>query len=375
MKTREIIELPSCCPGSTKFIEIIRYGDPSFGKKVYIQAGLHADEAPGFLVAHHLQKLLNVSEITSEIILVPLANPIGMGQWKDDILHGRFHFANAINFNRQHLEVTEAVLEKVKDKLSSDGAQNVTLIRKCFKESIAEVRTEDDAEFLKKQLLLLAHDADIVLDLHCDNEALLHLYIGTPLWPDATDLAAYLGAEITLLAKNSGDNPFDEACSRIWWDLAATFPDYPIPPACLSATIELRGAADTYYEIAQKDALNIVRFLQQRNCLGGLPPHVPPLKNDAIPLTGVDYVTSAEAGIVVYLKDLGDQIREGDVIAEVINPLSTSSDNQHVHHVKSRTDGILFTRNSDRFSYPGRILAKVAGTTPLRSETDNLLTL
>lgn len=55
---------------------------------------------------------------------------------------------------------------------------------------------------MKKILFGLAHDADIVLDLHCDNEAVLHVYLGTPLWPEGEDLSAQVGAEVTLLAKN-----------------------------------------------------------------------------------------------------------------------------------------------------------------------------
>ena len=38
---------------------------------------------------------------------------------------------------------------------------------------------------LRHALLRLAYDADLVLDLHADNEAVMHLYLGTPLWPDA----------------------------------------------------------------------------------------------------------------------------------------------------------------------------------------------
>jgi hypothetical protein len=35
----------------------------------------------------------------------------------------------------------------------------------------------------------------------------MHIYTGTPLWPDAADLSAEMGAEVTLLAKIAGKNP------------------------------------------------------------------------------------------------------------------------------------------------------------------------
>ena len=38
-----------------------------------------------------------------------------------------------------------------------------------------------ETEALKRLLQSLALDADVVLDLHCDNQAVLHVYTGTPL--------------------------------------------------------------------------------------------------------------------------------------------------------------------------------------------------
>ena len=96
MTTRsvETIPLPAANMGNRRTLTVIRYGRCSNGKKAYLQAGLHADEAPGFLVMHHLQQLLDQADagdaIGGEIVLVPVANPIGVGQWRDDHLHGRF---------------------------------------------------------------------------------------------------------------------------------------------------------------------------------------------------------------------------------------------------------------------------------------------
>jgi predicted deacylase len=374
MKTTERLNLPSTSPGTSRSLSIIRYGTPGSGPKVYVQAGLHADEAPGFLVAYHLEQLFDHAEIKGEIILVPVANPIGLSQWRDDLLHGRFDFVNSINFNRHHHDLTDIIADRAADLLGDDATQNVSIIRTCTAAILQEVEPEDEAEYLKKILLSLSHDADIVLDLHCDHEALMHIYMGTPLWPDSRDLAAQLGAEVTLLAKNSGGNPFDEACSRLWWDLAAKFTSHPIPPACLAATIELRGAADTDPGVARKDAENIFYFLQRRNIIEGTAPQQPQLKNEATPLTGVDYVKAAVPGIITYLKKTGDWVKNGDVIAEIITPLP-QADEQTLQQVKSRTDGLLFTRNCDRFARPGRVLAKIAGKKPLRDDDSNLLTL
>jgi predicted deacylase len=374
MKHIETIELPQASPGTCRTLTVIRYGTPGNGPKVYIQAGLHADEAPGFLVAHHLQQQLDSAEFLGEVILVPVANPIGLTQWRDDFLRGRFDFVNSINFNRQHIELSEKIALTAEALLGDDPNENITVIRKCTAVCLEEITPADEAGTLKKILFSLAHDADIVLDLHCDNDALIHIYMGTPLWPEGADLAAYLGAEATLLAKKSGGDPFDEACGRIWWDLAEKFPSRPIPLACLSATVELRGIADTDHAVAAQDAANIIAFLQHRNIIQGAAPDMPQLRNEATPLTGVDYLKAEAPGVVVFMKKPGEYVKKGDVIAEIINPLPAEGQSS-VHALRCRTDGLLFTRNYDRFARPGRVLAKVAGKEPLRDAGENLLTL
>lgn len=376
MKTIDTVTLPAASPGTNRALTVIRYTPQgsSPGPKVYIQAGLHADEAPGYLVAHHLTTLLDQAEVKGEIVLVPAANPIGLSQWRDELLHGRFNFANSVNFNRSHLDLVENVSRKIEGKLTNNGQENVALIRSTFKECVAETNPTDEAESLKKQLLSMACDADIVLDLHCDHQALVHIYMGTALWPAAQDLSAQVGADVTLLAENSGGNPFDEACSRIWWDLAAQFPDRPIPSACLSVTIELRGIADTDPEIVKNDAHNIFNFLQRRGIVGGSAPELPALKNEPTPLTGVDYVKATTPGIVSFFKQPGEWLKKGDIIAEIVNPLPAEGE-EAVVALRTQTDGLLFTRSFDRFARPGKILAKVAGKQPLRDDGENLLTI
>jgi len=212
-----------------------------------------------------------------------------------------------------------------------------------------------------------------VLDLHCDDQAVIHVYLGTPLWPDAADLSAQLGAEVTLLAKDSGVTPFDEACSRIWWRLAEIFPDHPIPAACLSATVELRGRADVSYECGAQDAENIFLFLQRRGFIQGETPELPPLRNEATPLRGVEHIKVSAPGVVVFLKKPGDRIERGEVIAEIVNPLEVEMD-KRLTTVHSSIDGILFSINTDCYARPGRILAKIAGKKPLKKKGENLLT-
>jgi predicted deacylase len=97
------------------------------------------------------------------------------------------------------------------------------------------------------QRILLSHacTADVVLDLHCDAEAALHMYALPQHWPQWRSLAAHLNVKVGLLAEDSGGSSFDEACSLPWLRLSRAFPEAQIPLACLATTVELGGQADT----------------------------------------------------------------------------------------------------------------------------------
>lgn len=379
MTTCTILEhlLPEAAIGTARKLVSVHFGPAEATRKVYIQAGLHADEAPGYLVAARLMELLNradaAGEILGKIVVVPVANPIGLAQWGTDSVQGRFDNSDHINFNRRYYDMLEELTERLQGRLGMDVGENVALIRKFAGEILQAKQPTTEAEALKHTLLTLSHDADIVLDLHCDHQALLHVYMGTALWPAGVDLSAQMGAGATLLADDSGDMPFDEANSKLWWDLAKKFPEAAITPACLAATIELRGVADTNPEYSEQDANNLYVFLQRRGFIAGTAPLLPQLPAEATPLEGVDYIISTSAGILTYLKEPGDLVEKGEAVALVIQPMNNPGKGEKLP-ITSRTSGIFFARSADRFARPGKIIGKVAGAEALAGKGPYLLT-
>ena len=108
-------------PGTRREVVSFHYGPASSGRKVYIQASLHADELPGMLVAHHLrQKLLALEAqgaLLGEVVLVPVANPIGLAQTLLRAAHGRFDLATGENFNRHYAPLLAPVLQRVEGRI------------------------------------------------------------------------------------------------------------------------------------------------------------------------------------------------------------------------------------------------------------------
>ena len=343
------------------------YGSPGSGKKVYIQAALHADEVPGMLVAQFLRKKLDQLDaegrIQGEIILVPAANPIGLAQAIHGAPFGRFDLTTGTNFNRAYKHVAEDLKRSLEGKLTGDAQANVDLIRAHAREAVAAWTPATDADTLKKTLLGMAIDADIVLDLHCDNEAVLHVYAGTPLADAVAPLSAYLDAHALLLAREAGGEPFDEACSRLWWDLEAHFgADYPIPMAGMAVTVELRGEMDVSYEYAKADARGLLNFLAHEGILDLEPDPLPAARCAATPLEGVEPIAAPHNGVLVFRKNLGDKIAAGETVADLIDPVSGKTT-----ALSSQVAGVFFARTAHRHLLRGMAVGKIAGPVAFRA--------
>ncbi|PKO61386.1 MAG: succinylglutamate desuccinylase [Betaproteobacteria bacterium HGW-Betaproteobacteria-18] len=357
--------------GSHRTLTSFHFGKPGSGNKIVIQASLHAEELPGMLVAHHLRALFEAFEaagqIHGEIVLVPVANPIGLAQRLDHKPMGRFELDTSENFNRHYPDLAAAVEPAVLNQLGDDAAANTRLVRRAMAEYLTQWRPTTELQSLRRTLLLLAHDADFMLDLHCDCEGVLHFYTEEACWPQMQALAHFLGAQAILLAKSSGNRPIDECLSGAWWQLAERLQakgcHAPLSQGCCSTTIELRGELDVSHAWAAADAQAIVGWLQ---CIGVLacqqPPAVPAALCLATPLAGSETLYATSPGIVVYAADVGQMLQAGDLVAEIIDPIANTS-----QRVSAGVSGVFYARIRDRYITAGGELGKIAGAQAFRS--------
>jgi uncharacterized protein len=360
----DTLDLLSPAPGQHLSLTVHRHG-PSGGAKAYIQASLHADEVPAMLVAHHLQQRLLALDaaglLRGEIVLVPAANPIGLAQTLLGQHEGRFDLRDGINFNRNVPDLTEAAAALLQGRLTGDAARDVQQVRQALRDAAAALTARDPAADLKRCLLQLAVDADIVLDLHCDSEAVMHLYALTPQAELAAELGACLGAEAVLLATESGDSPFDEACSTPWLKLRERLAAPTLPLACFATTVELRGQADTSHALAEADAEALIHFLHRRGFVAGAVPPLPAARCQPTPLAASEPLEAPHAGVVVFHQAAGALIEAGTVVADVVCPVT-----QRVTPVVARSSGVLYARSGTRWAPPGKRLGKIAGTQLVR---------
>lgn len=373
----ERIPLGADRPGTQRSLLVHRYGDPEARPKAYLQASLHADEIPALLVAHHLARLLGEAdargEIVGQIVLVPYANPIGLDQIVNRGHSGRFELAGGGNFNRNWPDIFEPLCARVSETLGDAAEANVATIRGAINEELAGLSAQSELGRLRLALARLAADADLVLDLHCDDDALMHLYLLAAHWPQGERLAAELGCRAVLLADDSGGGTFDECFATLWTRLAQRFPERPIPAACLAGTVELRGQADVSDALGEQDARALYRALQHHGLIAGDPGPAPEPLCQATRLEACDIVEAPAAGILSYTAELGQIVRAGDTIAWLVDPSATDPSGDPAdgrQAIAARCDGLVLNRRLHKYVVAGLAVAKVVGAEPLawRSE-------
>ena len=363
----ETIDLPAQSPGTRRSLTLHRFGDARRGKKVYLQAALHANEMPGVLVLQHLLPLLRGAEaegrLLAEVVLVPLANPLGFSQWAFQQPLGRYDADSLQNFNRGFPDLAALCAENLAPRLGPDAGANQATIRAAFRQALAQARARalGEVEALQLALLSLSCDADIVLDLHCDHRACLHFY-ASPAQPQLTRLLGQAtGAKLALIEAVSGGNAFDEAHTAPWAALQSRFPAHPIPAACFSTTLEYRGQFDVDDATAASDAANLMTFLAAAGMVTGWPDAPAHDAAPERPLGGALEVFAPCGGLVTWELAPGAEVAAGQVLGHVTDPTTGTR-----LPIASPCPGLFFRAELWVMALRGQSLAHVAGETVLR---------
>nr|WP_245181874.1 succinylglutamate desuccinylase/aspartoacylase family protein [Sinorhizobium mexicanum] len=309
--------------------------------RTYIQAALHANELPGTALLHFLLEKLRRADadaaILGDITVVPQANPIGSAQSYFGELQGRFDLGSRTNFNRDFPLISLGE----RDDLLEDFDRYSAVDR------------------LKRQLLHMALGAELVLDLHCDDEGLQYAYIDEAFWPEAADLAAALYMKAVLLS-DGASSAFEEAVGHAWKNEAEDRKRTTLPGR-LSVTVELRGTRNVYPETARRDADGVWQFLLGRGVVAGSRADLPAFAGKAVPLDNVEMIRAPAAGAVLFHRDIGESVKAGDLLATILTKPGMPDGSVEV---RAPQDGLIVTRVSTRFARRRSDLMKIACAEP-----------
>lgn len=359
MKTTHL-PLPPPAPGMQRHLTVHEFG--SGPRKAYLQAGLHADEWPGLLTLQHLlERLVTLEQaghIHQRIVIVPFANPVGMNQRLFGKFPGRFDATTGQNFNRGMSLSTGALTHRVGHLLGDNAEQNDLQLRAAMRQLVAEKQDNYEIEALHKALLSQSIDAHLMLDLHCDDHALPHVFYGDHQRPTGAQLADCLGFAIRLEEDVRGTVAFDGSHTQPWVTLAENT-GKPFAEPCFAATIELRGQKDVSDALARRDAEGLLAFLEQQEFVSNSEAVAQPQQGDTLSINvdQVKVITSPANGLVVYHRQLGDWVETGDMMADIV--LLDSHRPERIP-VPAPTSGRLFSQTGTFLTSPGASIGMIA---------------
>lgn len=254
------------------------------------------------------------------------------------------------------------MIDSVGERLGSDPAANVALVRQALRAALdALPPATSELEGMQRVLYRHACDADLVLDLHCDFEAAIHLYTLPQQWPTFASWphawAPLSGCSPRSPAAVPSTRPARcrgcacRACIRApscrWpaWRPPSNSAARPTPPCSRPRPTPRRSLA----------------FLAEQGFVEGEWPAAPEACCEGLPFEGTEYVHAPHTGVVSFLRRPGEWVEAGEPLFQVIDPLADRAST-----VCAGVSGVLFAIERMRYAQPGLWLAKVAGRQPIR---------
>jgi predicted deacylase len=292
--------------------------DPS-APKVFLQANVHGAEVQGNAVIFQLMKQLEAMDVRGEITLLPLANPLGINQKSGEFTLGRFDPITGVNWNREYLDHQIDIPNwysehcHLSDELLNQ-AFRLQLIASC-QAHLANPWGVTTGKRLAISLQMLAHQADIVIDLHTGPKSCKHLYC--PEYDQSS--AKFFSIPYSLIMPNSFGGAMDEAAFCPWWELVeyAATQERELNVAVSAFTLELASQERIDMDDAREDALGILAYLSHR---GVMADQVAPAVMARYGCLLKDYKKyhSPKGGMVEYLAQPGEPLKANQPLANIL---------------------------------------------------------
>lgn len=315
------IEVRGLASGATLEIRVytVKGTDPG-APTAYVQSSMHGSEVQGNAVIAALLDHFTAKPPAGDVVLVPNANPFAVNQKSGEYTLGRFDPTTGANWNRNYW------LPRVAPMRELPWPELCRQFRGDMLASIS-ARLSYNLAFAEKMALTLqslALAADYVIDLHCANVSVRHLY--APAY--AEDCARYFQIPLILSIPNGFDGALDEAQSCSWWSLweslqAAGYAGLPsLRELPQGFTLELGGQERISRAEAGRDAGGILNFLRHKGVVAGAVRQPEP----AFLCTLADYRTiySRHAGHTDYTAVLGEVSTQGTELAQTLQFAGTA---------------------------------------------------
>jgi predicted deacylase len=339
--TKDIMSVGEMASGAKLTVPVYTFKQGSCSSpNVYIQANMHGAEVQGNAVIFQLLELLQQCDLKGNITLVPYANPVACNHKNGEYTLGRFDPITGVNWNRMYHFDQSVIIPFAEKNLNASEKEIkekfqqllVTEIEQKLKHNVWGLTT---GQRIAYQLQRLAHQADIVLDLHTGPISSKHLYC-----PEyAKESAKYFDIEHTLLIPNDFDGAMDEATFCPWWSLQEAYQvlgrNFSMGQGAFkkeSFTVELGSQEQIDLEVAKQDAQSILSYLQFQDVINNQ--EYKPQKMTRYGCYIKDYKAfySPMGGMVDYLAEFGKPLAAGQPLARILR-MDNYGDSEALHYV------------------------------------------
>ena len=276
--TLDLLQLAS---GDNLSIQVYKFTGKHSGKKAYLQSNLHGAEIVGNAVIHQLITYLSSlddSQLTGEIWLVPVCNPLGTNQRNHFFPTGRFNSYDGRDWNRIFWDY-----EKECDNLGAFANSQLDFepevirnnylrqIKIAFKQQLQQAENLAGvpySQYYRCQLQSLCLDANYLIDIHSSsNQALDYLYC----FQTREDSSRYFGLDYGIIMTEYDGDAFDEAFMKPWLALEKQLDllDKKVRFDVEAWTLELGSGMKMNPESVKKGVAGIKNYLTHKGMLTG----------------------------------------------------------------------------------------------------------
>lgn len=310
---------------------------------VYIQANMHGAEVQGNAVIFQLLEILRNSKVYANITLVPYANPVACNHKNGEYTLGRFDPITGVNWNRMY-HFDEAVIKPfAQQNIDACEDEIKTKFQQLLLDQIEQKLDHNiwgltTGQRIAYQLQRMAHQADLVLDLHTGPISSKHLYC--PEYAKAS--AGYFDIPHTILIPNGFDGAMDEATFCPWWNLQQAYTalgrNLTMGEGAFakeSFTVELGSQEQIDLDVAHQDALGILSYLHYKGVVASN------TKQEYLPQKMTRYgcylkdykaLHSPMGGMVDYLAEFGKPLPAGQPLARILR-MDNYGDGDPLHNI------------------------------------------
>ncbi|NMP15930.1 succinylglutamate desuccinylase/aspartoacylase family protein [Thalassotalea sp. Y01] len=340
--TKQVLTVGEMASGVSLTIPVYRLKGNGQGPSVYIQANIHGAEVQGNAVIYQLLELLQKQSLLGDITLVPYANPVGCNHKNGEYTLGRFDPITGVNWNRM-FHHNEQLIEHVMQKHSNS---DVDTIKQYFQQlMLDDIEQKLDhnnyglstGRRIAYRLQQLAHQHDIVLDLHTGPISSKHIYC-----PEyARNSASFFNIPHTILIPNDFAGAMDEATFCPWWTLAEKFAENgrELDFGKESFTVELGSQELIDLDEALYDAKSILSYLQYKQVIASdefVPQNI---TRYGCYLKDYKIFYSPMGGMVDYLAQFGEELKAGSPLARILR-MDNYGDGDALHYIQLEEDAI-----------------------------------